>query len=55
MVRFALKTDPLGSVALAPVGYNLLARGRLPLGGTRVRAIEGLRKIVAKAQELGGD
>jgi heterodisulfide reductase subunit C len=55
MVRYALKTDPLGSVALAPVGYSLLARGRLPLGGTKVKAIEGLRKIVAKAQELGGD
>jgi heterodisulfide reductase subunit C len=55
MVRYALRTDPLGSVALAPVGYNLLVRGRLPLGGTRIRAIEGLRKIVAKAQELGGD
>jgi quinone-modifying oxidoreductase, subunit QmoC len=55
MVRFALKTDPLGSVALAPVGYSLFSRGRLPLGGSKVKEIEGLRKIVAKAQELGGE
>jgi heterodisulfide reductase subunit C len=55
MIRFALITDPLGSIALAPVGYSLLSRGRLPLGGGKVRDIEGLRKIVAKAQELGGE
>ena len=55
MVRFALITDPLGSVALAPVGYNLLSRGRLPLTGSKVRDIGGLRKIVAKAQQLGGE
>ncbi len=55
MVRFALITDPLGSVALAPVGYNLFSRGRLPLTGGKVRGIAGLRKIVAKAQQLGGE
>ena len=55
MVRFALITDPLGSVALAPVGYSLFSRGRLPLAGGKVRDIEGFRKIVAKAQELGGE
>jgi heterodisulfide reductase subunit C len=55
MTRFALITDPLGSVALAPIGISLFMHGRLPLGGGKVKGIEGLRKIIAKAQELGGE
>jgi heterodisulfide reductase subunit C/quinone-modifying oxidoreductase subunit QmoC len=55
MVRFALSTDPLGSIALAPIGYSLFSRGRLPLTGGSVRDIQGLRKIIAKAQQLGGE
>ncbi len=55
MTRFMLATNPLGSVAQAPVALNLRTHGRLPLGGSRVRDIDGLRKIVAKAQKLGGE
>lgn len=55
MVRYMLATNPVGSVAAAPVGLALFTRGRLPLHGERVRDIAGLRKIIAKAQELGGD
>jgi heterodisulfide reductase subunit C len=55
MVRYMLATNPLGSIAAAPVGLALRTHGRLPIGGSRVRDIEGLRKIVAKAQELGGE
>jgi quinone-modifying oxidoreductase, subunit QmoC len=55
MVRFVLATNPIGSVAMAPIGLSLFSHGRLPLGGGKVRDIGGLRKIVAKAQELGGE
>jgi quinone-modifying oxidoreductase, subunit QmoC len=55
MVRFMLAVNPLGAVSAAPVGLSLFTRGRLPLGGGKVRDIDGLRKIVAKAQELGGE
>ena len=55
MVRYMLATNPLGAISSAPVGLNLRTHGRLPLGGSRVRDIAGLRKIVAKAQELGGE
>jgi len=55
MARFMLTADPLGVFSAAPVGLSLMTHGRLPLGGSRVRQIEGLRKIVAKAQELGGE
>jgi quinone-modifying oxidoreductase, subunit QmoC len=55
LVRYTLATNPLGGIAQAPVGMALFARGRMPLGGGKVRDIEGLRKIVKKAQELGGE
>ncbi len=55
MVRYMLAADPFGAFAAAPIGWNLRTHGRLPLKGSRVRAIESLRKIVAKAQELGGE
>lgn len=55
MVRFMLAANPLGAVAAAPVGWALFSHGRLPLGGGQVRDLAGLRKIVAKAQELGGE
>jgi quinone-modifying oxidoreductase, subunit QmoC len=55
MVRFMLATNPVGAVSAAPVGWALFSHGRLPLGGGQVRDIAGLRKIVAKAQELGGE
>jgi len=55
MVKYMLATNPLGSISAAPVGLSLRMHGRLPLGGSKVRDIEGLRKIVAKAQELGGE
>jgi quinone-modifying oxidoreductase, subunit QmoC len=54
MVRYMLATNPLGAMSAAPVGINLFTHGRLPLGGGRVRDIAGLRKIIAKATELGG-
>ncbi len=55
MARYMLTADPLGAFAAAPIGWSLRAHGRLPLKGSRVREIESLRKIVAKAQELGGE
>ncbi|MGA2260473.1 MAG: 4Fe-4S dicluster domain-containing protein [Acidobacteriota bacterium] len=55
MTRFMLSTNPLGAIAAAPIAISLRMHGRLPLGGSQVRDIDGLRKIVAKAQELGGE
>jgi quinone-modifying oxidoreductase, subunit QmoC len=54
-IKFMLSTNPFGSIAKAPLGYNLFTHGRFPLVGKGVRDIEGLRKIVAKAKELGGE
>jgi quinone-modifying oxidoreductase, subunit QmoC len=55
MIKFMLATNPLGAFSAAPLGLSLFTHGRLPIAGKRVRDIEGIRKIVAKAQELGGE
>ncbi|NLT65999.1 MAG: 4Fe-4S dicluster domain-containing protein [Acidobacteria bacterium] len=55
MVRFMLAANPFGAVSAAPIGLSLYTHGRLPLFGRKVRDVQGLRKIVAKAQELGGE
>jgi quinone-modifying oxidoreductase, subunit QmoC len=55
MLKVVLSTKPLSGISLAPVGLALITHKRLPIFGKKVRDIEGLRKIVAKAKELGGE
>jgi len=55
MLKVVLATKPLSGIALAPVGLGLATHNRLPVIGKKVRDIVGLRKIVAKAKELGGE
>jgi heterodisulfide reductase subunit C/quinone-modifying oxidoreductase subunit QmoC len=55
MLKVVLATKPLSGISLAPVGLSLITHNRLPIFGKKVRDIDGLRKIVAKAQELGGE
>jgi quinone-modifying oxidoreductase, subunit QmoC len=55
LIRYRLGNNPLLGIARAPVGISLWARGRFPLGGSKVKDIAGLRNIIAKAQELGGE
>jgi heterodisulfide reductase subunit C len=55
MFKVVMGTNPLGGMSLAPIGWGLISHNRLPIFGKKVRDIDGLRKIVAKAKELGGD
>ncbi|MBN1570456.1 MAG: 4Fe-4S dicluster domain-containing protein [Acidobacteria bacterium] len=55
MMKVVLGTKPLDGINLAPVGLGLVMHNRLPMFGKKIRDIEGLRKIVAKAKELGGE
>jgi quinone-modifying oxidoreductase, subunit QmoC len=55
MAKIILGTNPLDAISLAPVGLDLYTHSRLPIFGKKVRDIKGLRKIVAKANELGGE
>jgi heterodisulfide reductase subunit C len=53
MSRYMLSANPGGMFKAAPIGMKLLAHGRLPISGSAVRDIDGLRRIVAKAVQLG--
>jgi len=55
MIKFMLTANPLGALWAAPIGFKLVSHGRFPLGGSRVRDIDGLGRIMVKAQELGGE
>lgn len=55
MIKFMLATHPFGAFSYAPLGISLFTHGRLPLTGKCVENIKAIRKIVAKAQELGGE
>ncbi len=55
MRRFLLATRPFGALKESGVAWNLKTRGRLPLGAKPVKDLDGLRRIIAKAQELGGE
>ncbi len=55
MMKYMLTTHPMGALPATPIALQLYAHGRLPVSGHRIRGIEGLRKIVRKAQELGGE
>jgi len=54
MARFLMRTRPFTAFREMPIGMTLLRQGRLPLAGHHIRDIESLRRIMAKAEELGG-
>jgi heterodisulfide reductase subunit C len=54
MARFLMRTRPFTAYREMPIGMTLLRQGRLPLTARSIRDIESLRRIMAKAEELGG-
>jgi len=52
MMRYMIRQAPLRLFGTIPLGWKLLRTGRLPWRTSRIRGIAGLRKIVAKAQEM---
>jgi heterodisulfide reductase subunit C len=54
MARFLMRTRPFTAYREIPIGLTLMRQGRLPLAARPIRDIESLRRIMAKAEELGG-
>jgi heterodisulfide reductase subunit C len=52
--RYHLRHHPLSAVRLAPMGLGMLRRGRMDLTPTRIKGVDQLKAILAKAKELGG-
>lgn len=55
MSRFMLSTNPLGLFKYTGIGVRLTLAGRMPFSVKPIKDIGGLRRIVAKAQQLGGE
>jgi heterodisulfide reductase subunit C len=51
-VRYLLRRAPLRLLGQIPLGWRLLRKGRMPLRTHRVKGLAGLRRIIAKAEEM---
>jgi heterodisulfide reductase subunit C len=54
MMRYYLSTNPFSAIKIAPVGINMLRRGRLSLRAEKIKGRDQLKAIREKAQALGG-
>jgi heterodisulfide reductase subunit C len=52
VMRFLLNQSPRRSLGAFPFGWKLMRSGRLPWRIERVKGLEGLRRIIAKAKEM---
>lgn len=50
LVRYFLKTNPIGMLGWSKAGLSLMAHGRIPVRPEKIKGIEGLRRIIAKAE-----
>lgn len=51
VIKLMLKTNPLGLLRMAPEGYKLWRRGRMPLRQERIQHMGQLRKVLAAVEE----
>jgi hypothetical protein len=47
-----LKHNPFGVFKIAGMGMGMVTKGRMAFTPTRIKDIEGLKKILEKAKEL---
>jgi len=52
MLRYLLRVEPSRVLRTIPVGWRLLRAGRLPWRTHRIRGIEGLRRIIDRAEQM---
>jgi heterodisulfide reductase subunit C/quinone-modifying oxidoreductase subunit QmoC len=52
--RFHLLQHPIQAMKMTGVGMSMMRRGRLGLQPNRIRNLDQLQKVLAKARELGG-
>ncbi|HLA86113.1 MAG TPA: 4Fe-4S dicluster domain-containing protein [Thermoguttaceae bacterium] len=53
--RYYLFNKPLSMLKMGPLGLRMFTRGRMSLRPTKIRQIDQLQAIIAKARELGGE
>lgn len=53
--RYHLRHHPLGAVKMAGFGLGMLRRGRMDLTPTKIKDLNGLKAILAKAKKMGAE
>lgn len=53
LLRYYMRTNPLASLKMAPLGLKLFTRGRMGLRGKGVKHAQEFQAVMAKARELG--
>ena len=54
MIKFFLKTNPLASLKILPVGLSLFLHGRMSIKPRKIKGTEQIKAMVKRAQTLGG-
>jgi len=52
--KFYFLNKPLAMLKMGPMGLSLFIRGRMSLKPTKIRQLDQLHAIIAKAREIGG-
>ena len=52
ILRYFLRTDPLGLIRRRRVGFALWRRGRLPIRPHKIKGLASFQKIIARAEEF---
>jgi heterodisulfide reductase subunit C len=53
--RYHLTHHPLDMMKMAPMGLGMLRKGRMDLTPKRIKGLDQLKAILAKAKEIGGN
>lgn len=54
LVRYGFKTNPFKLLSSIPMGWKLRSKGRIPLGGTKVKGHAELSGVIARALKTNG-
>jgi hypothetical protein len=52
MSQHMLRHNPLGVFKIAEMGFGMVTKGRMAFTPKRIRGIQGLKAIIARAKEL---
>lgn len=52
--RYFLTNKPISMLKMGPLGLSMFLKGRMTLTPTKIKGVDELRKIINKAEELGG-
>lgn len=52
MLRYGLRQNPFGLLSMAPLGWRMWRAGRMQWRSHRIKGLDGLRRIIARAEAM---